>query len=71
MVENNGVENRIIAILKKHSQGLTILDISKKIGMSRHAITNYIYLLLGKGKIRIREVGTAKLCYLAKGRKRK
>jgi len=64
MNDKNNVKDRIVNILKKHSEGLTILDISKEIGMSRHAVTKYIYQLLGEGVINLREVGTAKLCYL-------
>lgn len=64
MSDKNGIKERILAILRKHPEGLTILDISKEIGMTRHAITKYIYMLLGEKKISQREVGTAKLCYL-------
>ncbi|MBN2202936.1 MAG: hypothetical protein JW700_02020, partial [Candidatus Aenigmarchaeota archaeon] len=64
MNDKNGVSNRIVDILRSHPEGLTILDISKKAGMSRHAITKYIYHLLGEKKISQREIGTAKLCYL-------
>ena len=64
MNDKNNVKSRILKILKKHPRGLTILEISKEIGMSRHAVTKYIYHLLGEKKIRQREVGTAKLCYL-------
>lgn len=64
MNDKNNVKGRVIKILKKHPEGLTILDISKEIGMSRHAVTKYVYQLLGERKIFQREVGTAKLCYL-------
>jgi len=63
-MKNNNVKERIIKILKKHPEGLTTVEIAEKIGMSRHAVTKYIYQLLGEKKIYQREVGTAKLCYL-------
>jgi len=64
MNEKNGVRDRVLNILKKHPEGLTIKDISIEVGMTRHAVTKYIYQLLGEKLIRQREVGTAKLCYL-------
>ena len=64
MRRKNNVKERIIKILKKHPEGLTTVDIAEKIGMSRHAVTKYIYQLLGEKKIFQREIGTAKLCFL-------
>jgi len=58
------VRKRIIENLKDHPEGLTTVDISKYIGMSRHSITKYVYQLLGEGSIYQRKIGTAKLCYL-------
>ena len=65
MIEKtNGVRDRILNILRNHPEGLTIKDIAGEIGMTRHAVTKYIYQLLGEKSIRQRDVGTAKLCYL-------
>jgi predicted transcriptional regulator len=64
MNEKNGVRDRILNILKNHPEGLTIKDIAGEIGMTRHSVTKYIYQLLGEKSIRLRDVGTAKLCYL-------
>ncbi|NIO44413.1 MAG: HTH domain-containing protein [Candidatus Aenigmarchaeota archaeon] len=69
MKKKNNVKQKIIRILKKHPEGLTTVEIAEKIKMSRHAVTKYIYQLLGEGLIFQREVGTAKLCYL-KGRRK-
>ncbi len=60
----NNVKESVIEVLKEHPEGLTTVDISKYIGMTRHSVTKYIYQLLGEGTISQREVGTAKLCYL-------
>ncbi len=63
-MKKNDVKDRILSILKKHPEGLTIVEIAKYIGMSRHSVTKYVYQLLGEKKIKQRKVGTAKLCYL-------
>lgn len=67
-MKNNNIKGKIIKVLKKHPEGLTIIEIADKIGMSRHTITKYVYQLIGEGLIFYREIGTAKLCYL-KGKK--
>ena len=68
MKKSNNIREKIIKILRKHPEGLTIVEITKEINMSRNAVTKYVYQLLGEGSIFQREVGTAKLCYL-KGKK--
>jgi len=70
MVENR-IRERIIDTLKKHPNGLTILDISKIIGVNRNTATKYIYELSGAGIIEHRKISTAKVCFLSKkGEKR-
>jgi predicted transcriptional regulator len=58
------IRNEIIEILKKHPEGLTLVEIEKILGVSKHTVARYIYQLVGEGLIYQREVGTAKLCYL-------
>ncbi|MCD6274921.1 MAG: HTH domain-containing protein, partial [Candidatus Aenigmarchaeota archaeon] len=58
------IEKKIIRILKKDREGITILDMANKLKVHRHTLTKYIYRLQGEGKIKIREIGRAKLCYL-------
>jgi len=70
-MKKNSIGDNIIKILKKHPEGLTIIEISKEIDASRHSVANYINNLLGKNLIYKREVGTAKLCYLGKKHGRK
>ncbi|MEM5853468.1 MAG: helix-turn-helix domain-containing protein [Candidatus Aenigmatarchaeota archaeon] len=60
---------RIMKILERHQEGITILDISKILGVNRNTVTKYIYELSGAGMITQRKVGTAKLCFLAKKEK--
>jgi len=64
------IKKSIVDTLNKHSEGLTILDISKQIGVHRHTGTKYVYELIGAGLILIREIGRAKVCYLKEGRKK-
>jgi len=70
MVENS-IREKIIEVLKKNPQGLTIMDISKILEINRATITKYLYELSGAGVVTHRKIGTAKLCFLAKkGEKR-
>jgi hypothetical protein len=62
--KKGNVRERIIKILKEHPEGLTTVDISKYIGMTRHSIAKYVYQLLGEGLIYQKNVGASKLCYL-------
>ena len=71
MDATNNVRESIISILRKENSGLSITDISEKIGMNRRSVTKYIYQLLGEGLLYHRKVGTAKLCYLKVKRGRK
>ena len=64
MKKENGTKEKIIVILEKNPDGMSILDIAKAVGMTRHAVTKYVYLLLGEKKISQRAIGTAKVCYL-------
>jgi len=57
-------KNKIIKVLKKHPDGLTLMEISRLSGMSRLTATKYIHELLGAGMIYQRKIGIAKLCYL-------
>jgi DNA-binding Lrp family transcriptional regulator len=62
------VEKRIMDYLKKNPEGDTFTGIAKAIGVHRHTATKYIYKLIGEGKLRTRDISTAKVCYL-KGKK--
>ena len=63
MIENHSRE-RIIKVLKKHPEGLTILDISKITKLNRITVAKYVYGLIAEGLISQRKIGPAKLCYL-------
>ena len=71
MIENNkmermGKKEELIELLKKDTDGLTIVEIARKLGISRNTTAVAIAELKGEGKLRIRPVGVAKLHYLKK-----
>ena len=60
-------ETRILKYLKRKKDGDTFTGIANAIGVHRHTATKYIYKLIGEGKIRTRNISTAKVCYLKEG----
>ncbi len=58
------IKNKILALLRRNPEGLTILKIASLVGVHRNTIPRYLYELKGEEKVRIREVGPAKLFYL-------
>ncbi|MBW2966309.1 MarR family transcriptional regulator [Candidatus Woesearchaeota archaeon] len=57
----NDYKEKIINLLKKNNSGLTIADIAKKIGTTRHTASIILAELRGANLIEIRNVGMAKL----------
>ena len=53
----------VIKLLKKNTDGLTIIEISNELGFSRNTVAVVLAELKGAELIRIREVGRAKLNY--------
>jgi len=58
------IEEKILGLLKKDTEGIAISEIADNLNLHRHTITKYIYRLEGRGTIKIRKIGIAKLCYL-------
>lgn len=56
--------NRTLSLLKNSPEGLLIKDISNALKISRNTTAVIIARLDGADKIRIRELGKAKLIYL-------
>ena len=54
-------KSSIIDLLKKEKSGLTIADITKRIGTTRHTVSLILAELRGANLIDIRKVGVAKL----------
>ena len=53
----------VINLLKKNTDGLTIIEIAKALKISRNTVPVILAELKGAGLIRIRPVGKAKLHY--------
>ncbi len=53
----------VVSLLKKNTDGLTILEIAKEVKISRNTVPVILAELKGAGLIRIRPVGRAKLHY--------
>lgn len=64
MKSNNLIREKIVKLLRKHPEGLPILEIAELVGAHRHTVTKYVYELIGADVIRIRRIGTAKVCIL-------
>jgi len=53
----------VIELLKKNTDGLTIIEIAKELRISRNSVPVILAELKGANLIRIRPVGRAKLHY--------
>jgi Mn-dependent DtxR family transcriptional regulator len=56
----------VVDLLKSDREGLTVVDIAKRLKISRNTVAVALAELKGEGKIRIRPVGIAKLIYWGK-----
>ena len=61
MMENN--REKIIRELKRNTKGFTISELSKKLKISRHTVSNCFAFLEGARKVKIRQVGMAKIYF--------
>lgn len=58
----------VVELLKKNSDGLTVIEISKALSISRNTVAVALAELKGAELIRIREIGKAKLNYWIGGK---
>ena len=58
------LKRKIIDILRKHPEGLTILELSRLLEAHRQTVSKYVLVLETAGKISKRIIGSAKLLYL-------
>lgn len=58
---------RILSLLQKETHGLSISDISRKIGLNRNSVAKYLGVLVTLGKVERHTVGSAKV-YLISSR---
>ncbi len=54
----------ILELLKKYPEGLIITEISKLLKLNRATVSKYVYGLEKSGKIKVRKIGRASVCYL-------
>ena len=68
MSNGNGekIKDKILKLLKKHPEGLTIQDLANRLSLHRQTVTKYLLELKGAGIIVRRNVGSATLHYLKK-----
>ncbi|MBA7627784.1 hypothetical protein ES703_35252 [subsurface metagenome] len=60
-------KGKVIGVLKKHKEGLTIQDLANLSNLSRNTVTTILAELRGQGKIKMREIGMAKVHYWGDG----
>lgn len=53
----------VVKLLKKNRDGLTVMDISKELNISRNTVAIALAELKGSNSIKIRPIGMAKLHY--------
>jgi len=58
------IKKKIIELLRKHPEGLTIKAISEFLKLHRQTVVKYIFELKGAGIVYRRRVGSATLNYL-------
>ena len=63
-------KEKIVELLKKRLDGLTISDIAKALRISRNTAVVVLAELKGAEKVRVRPVGMAKLFYWQGGKKK-
>ena len=64
------LEIKILKLLAKHDRGLTITDVSKKLGINYMTTSKYLAVLGAKNKVEYRKIGMAKVFEIKKRRKR-
>ena len=62
--EKRTMERILKEIKKSKHDGMTIADLSRKLGISRYTVSKYVLFLKGAGKILERKVGVARLYYV-------
>ncbi len=59
----------VVELLKKNAEGLTIIEISRELKISRNTVAVALAELKGAEQVRIRPIGKAKLHYWKGGGK--
>ena len=69
MTTQKSKKEAVTELLKKNRDGLTVIEISKLLEISRNTVAVVLAELKGAEAIRIREVGKAKLNYWLEDKK--
>ncbi len=67
MPVNEAIEQKIVSLLRRNSDGLTIKELSEQAGLHPSTASKYLVFLEAKGAIICREIGMARLFKLKKG----
>ena len=70
MTLRKNAKEQIVKILRKHPEGLMLIEIAKLTRMNRLTATKYVHELIGSGSIIQRRIAAAKVCYLKDNLKR-
>ena len=67
-IDDNGekLKKKLVSILRHHSEGLTIQELSKLTGAHRQTVRSYLQWLQGAGIVYQRRIGAVSLNYLKK-----
>ncbi len=63
-MSNGHLKDKIKRILRRHPEGLHILEIARAVKAHRHTVSKYVGELTDSGAVYQRDLGTIKLCYL-------
>ncbi len=63
MSDPEKVRSEIVAMLKEDPRGLSVTEISRKMGLNRNSTARYLDVLQVSGRIEMRNIGKAKLYY--------
>lgn len=64
MNSRKNAKELIVKTLKKHPEGLMLIEIARLTGMNRLTATKYVHELIGNGSVIQRRIAAAKVCYL-------
>jgi predicted transcriptional regulator len=64
MISKTEPKEQIIKTLRRHPEGLMLIEIAKITGMNRFTVTKYVHELIGSGSIFQKKAAAARLCYL-------
>ncbi len=62
-LSKNHVQERILELIDKHLEGLTINDIALKLKLHRHTVSKYVYALTVSRNLYQRRIGKGALYY--------